>query len=520
MSAAMKNRLPGILIMVILLLADVLFMAQLISTKLVPAKFLILGGVFLLLILVCVFFMVRNSRNLGSLIVGAVLTAFFVVIFAVVGSYVSEGVNALNAITTVTVETAEVGVYVRADDPAEDIQDAADYTFGIMTEQDRENTDKTIEELEVELNSSLNIVEYAGFGEVIEALLSTKEIDGMILNSGFIFLLEDVEGYEEAEDQVRELHMAQIETVIEHVVEQSPTSILDLFKKDHGADEIASADNSLNINEQTTQQAPSADEVGDVFSVYISGIDSRSSQMIAKSRSDVNIIATVNTKTKQVLLVSTPRDYYVPLPISNGVPDKLTHAGIYGVDCSIGTLEMLYDIDIDYYFRVNFTGFEDIIDALGGINVYSDYTFTSGGYQYYAGENYLYGDEALVFARTRKAFAAGDRQRGKHQMAVIEAVIDKAMSPSLLTNFTSIMESVSGSFETTIPYDLIAKVVHDQLDNGGEWNVVSMSADGYGDSRKPYSMSLNAYVMVPDYSTVDAAIAKMQQVINGEIISE
>lgn len=517
MRMTLKNRLPGILIMVVLLLAEILFMSMLISTKLVPTKFLILGAVGLLLVAVGIFFIVRDSRRLVPVIIGAVLTGVIVVGLASCGSYIHQGVNAISNITTVSVEIADVGVYVRADDPAEDIQDSADYTFGILAEQDRSNTDETVKELNELMNTTISTVEYPGLGELVDALLNTEEIDAMIINSGFVFLFEDMEGYEDTESSIRELHVAQIETEIVQVVEEEkkPTSIFDLFKKDKDDDKKPSSDASGSVAESAAQEANDS-----VFSVYISGIDSRSSNMIAKSRSDVNIIATVNTETKQVLLVSTPRDFYVPLPISNGQPDKLTHAGIYGVDCSIGTLEMLYETDIDYYFRVNFTGFENIIDALDGVDVYSDYTFSSQGYQFYEGENHLYGEKALVFARTRKAFAAGDRQRGKNQMAVIEAVIDKAMSPALLSNYSSILESVSGSFETTIPYDLIAEVVRDQLDKGGEWNIVSMSADGTGASKRPYSMSVNAYVMVPNYDTVNAAIAKMEQVKNGEIISE
>ena len=252
--------------------------------------------------------------------------------------------------------------------------------------------------------------------------------------------------------------------------------------------------------------------------MYISGIDTRGG-VSAKSRSDVNILATVNVDTHQVLLVSTPRDYYVPLPISNGQPDKLTHAGIYGVDVSMGTLEMLYGVPIDYYFRVNFSGFEKIIDALGGITVYSEYEFTTAaGYHFNVGDNTMNGEQALSFARERYSFSSGDRQRGKNQMAVIKAVINKAMSPAILSNYTELMESISGNFETSMPYDVIADLVREQLDKGGSWNVVTYSVDGTGDSRKPYSLSTNAYVMIPDQSTVDAAIEKINQVRSGETL--
>lgn len=158
---------------------------------------------------------------------------------------------------------------------------------------------------------------------------------------------------------------------------------------------------------QSTEPTQPADQDKDCYTIYISGIDNRGG-LIEKSRSDVNIIATLNTSTKQLLLVSTPRDYYVPLSISGGVPDKLTHAGIYGVDVCVDTLEMLYDIEIDYYVRMNFDGFVNIIDALGGITVYSDYEFDSGAYHFDQGENTLNGEQALVFARERYAFAEGD----------------------------------------------------------------------------------------------------------------
>ena len=145
------------------------------------------------------------------------------------------------------------------------------------------------------------------------------------------------------------------------------------------------AANRLQGNTKDTDTADTTDEQdGMIFTVFISGIDSRSG-LVAKSRSDVNILASVNTATHKVVLISTPRDYYVPLSISGGAKDKLTHAGIYGIDVSMDTMAMLYDVNVDYYFRVNFSGFEDIIDALGGVTVNSDYAFTAGNYSYTQG---------------------------------------------------------------------------------------------------------------------------------------
>ena len=155
-------------------------------------------------------------------------------------------------------------------------------------------------------------------------------------------------------------------------------------------------------------------------------------------------------------------------------------------------------------------------NALGGVTVNSDYAFSVGSYSYVQGENQMDGAKALAFVRERHAFASGDRQRGKNQMALIQAVIQKAMSPELLVNYNSVMDSLSGSFETSVPYDLISKVIRQQLSTGGSWTVSTYSVDGTGDSQVPYSMSQKAYVMVPDQSTVDTAKQMIQQVYAGE----
>ena len=492
MEQPIKYRIPGIIITALVAIASFLFMCLLVQTRLIPTKYLAIVGGMMLVLVLCVYLVTRNSNQLFFFILGAIATLVIILLYAMGTNYIIKGMDTLESITETTVEIADVGVYVKADDPATNINSAANYSFGILDVLDRENTDKTIAELSSALGTDLTVISYAGLAELVDSILVTGETDAIIMNSAFLGLLTDMEGYEDAAAQLREIHVEQIETVIEHVV-------------------------SKNDSEQNTDNTKT--ESGyHIFTMYISGIDSRSG-LIAKSRSDVNIIATVNTETRQMLLVSTPRDFYVPLPISGGIPDKLTHAGIYGIDVSIGTLAMLYETQIDYYFRVNFSGFETIIDALDGITVVSDYSFSSGSHSYVAGENYLYGSAALAFCRERYAFASGDRQRGKNQMAVIKGIMNKALSPALLSNYTGIMESVAGSFETSVPYDVLADMVRTQLDEGGSWNIVSYSVDGSGASKKPYSLSTNAYVMVPDYDTVTTAIELMNQVKNGQIIS-
>lgn len=494
MKKAFSGRLPGLSITILLTVALTLFMAILIKTKMLPSKLLLLAGMLFLLFVVCVCLLTWDMRKTGRMVTGSVLTMALLIVLMIGTPYLTKAVSTLNKLTGVNVEVADVGVYVKNESPIQDLSGLNGKTVGILGILDRDNTDKALQELRNQAGT-LDTTEYIGLSELADGLME-EEVDAILLNNAFLDLLTETEGYEDILDKIHEIHTQQTETVIEKVEDETKDkwNILDLF----GGEE--------------------EDERQDrVFTMYISGIDNRGG-LIAKSRSDVNILATVNVDTRQVLLVSTPRDYYVPLPISNGQPDKLTHAGIYGVDVSIGTLEMLYGIDIDYYFRVNFSGFERIIDALGGVTVNSDYDFSAGGYYFQKGENHVNGSQALAFARERKSFKEGDRQRGRNQMAVIKAVINKAMSPAILSGYADIMESVAGSFETSMPYDLIAELVRDMLEKGGSWNIVSYSVNGSGDSRRPYSMSTNAYVMIPDQETVDTAIEKINQVMNGETV--
>ena len=215
-----------------------------------------------------------------------------------------KGVKTLTNITKkATVERAGIGIYVREDDPADSVEDTAGYRFGILEELDRKNTDLAIEKITA-TTGAIETENYSGITELVDSLLQDRKTDAILLNSEFFVLLEETEGYENVQEQLREIHVEQVETKVEEKEEAQVT-------------------------------LPGEDgQVPKVFTVYVSGIDSRTG-LIAKSRSDVNIIATVNTETRKVLLVSTPRDFYVPLSISNGVPDKLTHAGIYGIDVSM-----------------------------------------------------------------------------------------------------------------------------------------------------------------------------------------
>jgi len=368
----------------------------------------------------------------------------------------------------------------------EKVEDFKDYNVGIMTTRDRKYADNTINEINKAIGGEVTVIECDDDIFTLVDKLYAEEVDAIVINSALVDMIVEEEGYTDFLTKTKSVHAVEISETIQ---KQEPP---------------------------TVEPEKPFDITKDPFAVYISGIDTYGS-VTRKSRSDVNIVMVVNPTTKKILLVNTPRDFYVPLPISDGVPDKLTHAGIYGVDVSVGALEMLYDIDIKYYLRMNFTGFITIIDALGGIDVYSKYEFSKGGYTFVKGENKnLSGEAALVFARERKSFASGDRQRGKNQMAVITAMIKKMASSQLLYNYYEIMDAVSGSFQTSLSSEEIYSLVKMQIDNMVGWEITSHSADGNGASMTTFTRPNNkAYVMVPNEDTITAAKEKIAAIMSG-----
>ena len=483
--------IPGAVITIIVIMLSVVFMGLLAMTKMVPTIYMLIIGIVLAVIAAIIWLLVWHTRYTGRFIGGTVLSVIMIAILAFGGFYINKTRSAISNISGETTEVTQMAVYVKNDDAADSVEATAGYTYGILSSLDRENTDGAVAHLNSQFGTEVQTKEYAGLTELADGILN-GEVNAMLLNSGYLSVYEDMDGYTDFSTKIKEVGTVEVESTIQSAEESTPVEPI------------------------TTANG------GKVYTIYLSGIDTRG-EMTAKSRSDVNIIATVNTDTHEILLVSTPRDYFVPLSISGGAPDKLTHAGIYGIDVCMDTLGMLYDIDINYYFRINFGGFVKVIDALGGITVNSDYDFDSKnilGYHFNKGENYVNGEQALIFARERYAFQEGDRQRGKNQMEVIRGVVKKALSPEILTSYSSILSSLDGCFGTNITYEEIAQILQQQLTNGGDWTIVSYSVNGTGATEKPYSMSQKAYVMVPDYNTVDKAKSLMEKVRNGEVVTQ
>ena len=462
---------------VLLLAVTGLFCGAVLRAGLLPGLWtaLLFGGLFLLdglLIFLC-----ARTEKKGRLITGLVLALLFVLGLCFGTVMLNRTVNALQSMTRTAPEFSRACVYVRTEDEARSIEDLSGDLFGVLPPGLLNDTEEALSQINEGLGLSVQTREYAGLGDLLDALLA-GEIRCVILNPELLAIAGELGAYDKLDEQLR---------IITELRIQTP-------------------------DEPLPSPAPETEETEDhCFSVYVSGIDTFGDVSV-KSRSDVNIIVSVNTLTHQILMITTPRDYYVPLPISNGERDKLTHAGIYGIDVSKGALEMLYDTQIDYYFRVNFTGFEKIIDAIGGIDA---------ELEGYPGVMHLNGEEALKHARNR---SAGDQWRGRNQVRIIQAAINKLLSRSVLVAFDNLLDATEGSFQTTVPYELLAGLVREQLASNPQWEILRYSVSGTGDSRVPFTTMImdgkpmRLYVMWPDEEDVADGIEMLKAMHRDEVI--
>ena len=294
----------------------------------------------------------------------------------------------------------------------------------------------------------------------------------------------------------------------------------------YGASMLGVLDSGLSgmANDVFEVEPKAAKVTNEPFIIYLSGSDTRKIDNIPeKGLSDVNMIIAVDPEKRKLLMINTPRDYYVPLWGDENKKDKLTHAGSYGTECSMQTLEALYDIKFNYYVKINFKSVVELVDALGGVTVNSEIAFSSNyglsrtRHYFSVGKNKLNGDQALAFARERKSLANGDRQRGKHQQMVISAIVDKAISPSILniSKFEELLKAVTSNTKMNIAISEIKALFRMQLDDMRKWEIESISVDGAGSSGYTYTYpNQSLWIMLPDYDTVDAAKLKLNHFMN------
>ncbi|MGN0481490.1 MAG: LCP family protein [Lachnospiraceae bacterium] len=475
----MKNvkNLPLKIIMLVAVavqLGVVIFLGtKLIKMNILPVKYLIIFGIIIVAFNVVAFL---ATRNLGFGIGMVVLSVFLTVVLVFVTSAVNKVDKTVqNVVDNGSENVTEMVIVVLNDSRVEDLTDLNQYAVGYIMDSDSEATGKVLDDIRTNAGN-VRFDEFDDKFKMIDALYA-RTINAIVINKAYIAMIDEIEGYETFSEDVKTIYSADIKSYI-NIVPEHETNL-------------------------------------DAFVVYFSGIDTFG-WVGTRSRSDVNILAVVNTKTRHIQLINTPRDMAVTLPIGKGVRDKLTHAGLYGVECSMGALKTFYGgIDIDFYVKMNFSGFEEIIDNLGGIDVESKFDFTVEPIKHYTvGINHLNGIEALAFARERHAFPAGDYERGRNQMAVIKAMIKKITSADMLYNYDSVLESISGSFQTNMTAEDIYSLVRMQLSDDREWVVEDYTVTGTGTMGITYSMpGVSINITEPNMATVEEAKNKIKQVL-------
>ena len=337
-----------------------------------------------------------------------------------------------------------------------------------------------------------------------------KLIDDVQKNQQQTLTVSSIESYLEAYKQLQsgEVKAIVLNEAFENIIESEYPNHADTIKKIY----------TMGVKKKV--KGPKASK-GKGMTIYVSGIDTYG-PISSVSRSDVNILMTVNTDTKEVLLTTTPRDSYVPIADGgNNQYDKLTHAGLYGVDASIHTLENLYGIDINYYARLNFTSFLKLIDLLGGIDVYNDQAFnahTNNGKHYPVGNLHLDSKDALGFVRERYSLADGDRDRGRNQQKVITAIIQKLTSAEVLANYSAVIQGLQESVQTNMPVEVMTDLVNRQLEKGGKYDVQSQDLKGTGRMDLPsYAMpGSQLYMMEVSQDSLASVKAAMTAVLKGK----
>lgn len=371
----------------------------------------------------------------------------------------------------------EVNVYVLKDSPLQSIEELSK-EVGIIKVGNVAYINQSVEEIK-KVNDNFEILSYTGFDSFADALYSGT-VEAIILESSFATQFEE-----------------------KHPNFFTDTRVISSYYYDEVKEDIS-------IDVDVTQ---------DTFAVYLTGIDQRG-KIGVRGRSDVNKVLFINPNTRQILIVDIPRDYYIQQPCQFDQKDKLTHTGIFGVECTVQSVSNYMGVDINYYVRVNFSSLEKIVNALGGIEVYSDYSFSALGNQYHfsKGINYLNGAEALAFSRERKTLPNGDNDRIQNQTKVLKGLINKAVSPSIIKNYLNVLDAISGTFQTNMSEKDINALIKMQLNDMRGWNIVSDQLSGKGGTDWTPANGFNAYVCYPDGSSLDRVLSKVKTIKENGII--
>ncbi len=475
-----KLRITSIIIWIISMIINFFFCYLIIRTNILPNKYLIaiIAFVTILLIIHGILILKKNKKWIYILfdIIAVVICSGELYMIPKVYDFV----NFLNKNLTTNYEYYEYDIIVSSASNYNSVSDLSGVTLDVYNDLGDDSTD-----IEDNLKSTITnpVINYNTDVNSMMNSVITNTTKVVVANSAYYDAMQDADENYEKEVKI-------IGTIT--------------IKKEK---EVETVD--VNVTKES-------------FAVYISGIDTRTNSLPKKSLSDVNIIMAVNPNTHEILLIHIPRDYYVQLAGTTGLKDKLTHAGTFGgIQESMSTVENLLEIKIPYYMRVNFNAVVKLVNAVGGITIYNDQTFTVVPYtdsscKFKPGYNFnVSGKCTLAFARERHAYSTGDRHRGENQEQVITTLINTlTSSKTLLSDYDNILDAMDGTFETNFSTDSLTSLVKMQLNDMSTWTITSYNLDGTGAYEYTHSYpNQKLYVMEPDQKTVKEAITKLDEVL-------
>ena len=485
------GRVFGVIFSIVMIAATMYLLFNIIKLNVLPTKLLFLITiVFVLLDLIFILLLCFSTKGVVSKIICIIFALAVSLGSCLGGYYMSKTGGLLSSMTNVAKHSKNtVSIVVKESSDMKKKTDLAGRSVGTLVNINTVGSKKILKEL---TNSGISM-EQKEFGSMTEMLESfyNGEVDSIVISESSRSQITDMEAYANFDNNTR-------------VVYQTSYKV-------ENTDKAKAVSNITNTP----------------FNVLISGSDTRGG-FDENGRSDVIMVATVNPKTGTVLLTSVPRDFYVTTACDagdgcqEGALDKITHTGIHGTNTTKRTVEKLLGIEINYTFKVGFDTVTDLVDAIGGIDVtvapgYAVDSFLMiPSFSVHEGVNHLNGQQALAYSRERYAYTEGDRQRTKNQQQVLMAIVDKITSPAIVTNYASIMDTLSNTFSTTMSSQEISDLIKYQLNSNPKWKMEQYMVNGTGDTLMCAELGDAAYVMVPDQSTVTTAKNKINAVLAGK----
>lgn len=477
----------GIALSILLVVASFYLLYQLIKINVLPTKLLFLITiVFVLLDAIFALLLCYYTRAFVSKIICVVITLVLIFGSCMGGYYISKTGSLLTNITNVTKHAKNtVSVVVKQSSDIKNKSQLNGLSVGTLRTIGTQGSSKALKELSKD-GIVMNQSEYDSLSAMLEAFYN-GEVDSIIINESSRSQILDMESYADFDNNTRVVYQTSYK--------------------------VENTDKAYAVSDITSKP----------FNILISGSDTRGG-FDENGRSDVIMVATVNPKTSTILLTSVPRDFYVTTACDaadgcmQGALDKITHTGIHGTNTTKRTVEQLLGVEINYTFKVGFDTVTDLVDALGGVDVYVEpgYAVLTSTFSVHEGVNHLDGQHALAYARERYSYTEGDRQRTKNQQQVLMGIVNEATKPSVITKYASIMDAMANTFSTTMSNEEISDLIKHQINNNPKWKMEQYMVDGTGDTLMCAELGDAASVMVPDQSTVKIAKDKINAILAGK----